>query len=75
MKPLDQQTEPEEIEIARKITLFRVVVARKLGIDYEHSQHSEEFDEKRSLQTNQFQDGVADLMTVTDDKTTIVLSQ
>jgi len=52
-KPLDQLTEPEEVEIARKSTLFRVVVERKLGIDYEHSMHSSlDLSEMRSLQTN-----------------------
>jgi hypothetical protein len=31
---------PIEIQIPRKITLFRVVVERKLGVDFEHSYHS-----------------------------------
>jgi hypothetical protein len=36
-------TEPNEVEIARKGTKFRVVLERKLGIDWEHEpvEHSE----------------------------------
>lgn len=33
----DTDIEPLEVEIPRKITGFRVVMERKLGIDYEHN--------------------------------------
>ena len=49
---------PPEVVIPRKITLFRVVMERKLGIDWEHSQNSSVT--FKSLQTNQMMDGVAE---------------
>ena len=41
---------PAEVIIPRKITLFRVMMERRLGIDWEHSDHSSEI--YKSLQTN-----------------------
>ena len=38
----DHETYPLEVEMPRKITLFRVILARELGIDYEHSYHSDD---------------------------------
>ncbi len=38
------------VELPRKITLFRVVMERKLGIDFEHSRESIS---NQSLQTNE----------------------
>jgi len=42
-KPLENNIEQgavvDEVEIPRKITLFRVLMERKLGIDWEHSNH------------------------------------
>ena len=45
----------DEVEIPRKITLFRVLMERKLGIDWEHSekQHLGSMD---SLQTNDIEE-------------------
>jgi hypothetical protein len=43
-----------EVEIPRKITLFRVLVERKLGIDFEHPENNERPDDfESSLGTNQ----------------------
>lgn len=49
---------PTFVEIPRKAKLFRVLMERELGIDWEHSYEDSEF--FRSLQTNQLQDGYAD---------------
>jgi hypothetical protein len=40
----------EPLELPRKITLFRVVMERKLGIDFEHNRESIS---NQSLQTNE----------------------
>jgi hypothetical protein len=58
-------TEPEEVEIARKGTRFRVVLERKLGIDWEHApaDHSELVSNDESLQTNEMQDGYNEVCT------------
>ena len=42
---------PAHVSIPRKASLFRVLMERKLGIDWEHTQHSGE-DEPESIQTN-----------------------
>jgi hypothetical protein len=51
---------PAYVSIPRKASLFRVVMERKLGIDWEHTQNSGN-DEPDSIQTNQVQDGYAEL--------------
>jgi len=53
---------PAQVTIPRKASLFRVVMERKLGIDWEHSLISGE-KELESIQTNQVQDGYAELET------------
>jgi|LauGreDrversion4_2_1035121.scaffolds.fasta_scaffold344609_1 hypothetical protein len=51
---------PAHVSIPRKASLFRVVMERKLGIDWEHTQRSSD-KQPESLQTNQVQDGYAEL--------------
>lgn len=56
---MDEDELVDHIEMPRKITLFRVLVERKLGIDWEHgmdeSYANHQLDDSRvSLQTNQF---------------------
>ena len=51
-------------EIPRKITLFRCVIEKKLGIDWEHSIHESELNS--SIQTDMQRDGYEDVQTVTD---------
>ena len=41
-------TEPESVEVPRKITNFRVVMERKLGIDWEHEQDENQITEHDS---------------------------
>ena len=55
----------EEVEIPRKITLFRVLMERKLGIDREHEFDSDDdiSSQNQSLQTNQMQEGYRDVQT------------
>lgn len=55
----------EEVEIPRKITLFRVLMERKLGIDREHEFDSDDDISSRdqSVQTNQVQEGYRDVLT------------
>ena len=53
---------PAQVEIPRKASLFRVIMERKLGIDWEHSSISDKL-KPESVQTNQVQDGYADLET------------
>lgn len=45
------RTAPAQVEIPRKAKLFRVLMERKLGIDWEHDEISSQMPE--SLQTNQ----------------------
>lgn len=52
------QEEVTAIQLPRKITMFRVIVERKLGIDWEHGEESdfredEENKSRNSFQTNQ----------------------
>lgn len=49
--PNHQHVNPAFVEMPRKAKLFRVVVERKLGIDWEHTVKSSE---ENSLQTYQF---------------------
>ena len=48
----------QEVQLPRKITLFRVVMERKLGIDWEHDEDSQSDVSFVSLQTNQVVDNV-----------------
>ena len=49
-----QAGELDEYQLPRKVTLFRVVMERKLGIDWEHEPEEEEYQDSRmSLQTNE----------------------
>ena len=59
---LQPLTVPDAVEIPRKVTLFRVVMERKLGLDWEHSEYDES-----SLQTNQVQEGYDAVCTQTGE--------
>jgi len=48
---------PEAIEMIRKGTNFRVVIERKLGIDWEHAPEETRDSLFQSLQTNMMIDG------------------
>lgn len=51
---------PENIEIIRKGTNFRVVMERKLGVDWEHEPEERRDSLFQSLQTNMMIEGYAD---------------
>ena len=53
---------PAQVTIPRKASIFRVVMERKLGIDWEHDIVSDQL-EPESVQTNHVQDGYAELET------------
>jgi hypothetical protein len=57
----------QEVQLPRKITLFRVVMERKLGIDWEHDDN-QSVGSFRSMQTNQVVDeNYADVHTESED--------
>ena len=61
MRREETSTPPVFIEMPRKAKLFRVLMERELGIDWEHSFVESNSLPKSSLETNQVQDGYAEV--------------